>query len=55
MRNYTEPKLEIVTLEVSDVVTSSAIGFSARFFSGSSVEDAGRYSSLNGFETNSMN
>ena len=25
MRNYAEPKLEIVTLEVSDVITSSGI------------------------------
>ena len=25
MRNYTEPKLEIVTLEVSDVITTSGV------------------------------
>ncbi|MBQ7118579.1 MAG: hypothetical protein IJO09_00040 [Oscillospiraceae bacterium] len=45
MKNYTEPKLEIVTLKANDVITSS--GF-ASLFKTSNIEDGGR-ASLNQF------
>ena len=45
MKNYTEPKLEIVTMKVSDVIT--AYGF-ASLFKTSNIEDGGR-ASLNQF------
>ena len=45
MKNYTEPKLEIVTMKVSDVITAS--GF-ASLFKTSNIEDGGR-ASLNQF------
>ena len=46
MKNYTEPKLEIVTMKVSDVITAS--GF-ASLFKTSNIEDGGR-ASLNQFQ-----
>ena len=46
MKNYTEPKLEIVTMKVSDVITTS--GFSS-LFKTSNIEDGGR-ASLNQFQ-----
>ncbi len=46
MKNYTEPKLEIVTMKVSDVITTSG-GF-ASLFKTSNIEDGGR-ASLNQF------
>ncbi len=42
MRNYTEPKLEIVTLKVSDVITTS-LSF-ADLFRVSNIEDGGHAS-----------
>ena len=49
MKNYTEPKLEIVTIQASDVITAS--GF-ASLFRTSGIEDGG-HASLNSFETSS--
>ncbi len=45
MKNYTEPKLEIVTVE-ADVITTSVSFFS--LFRTSGIEDGGR-ASLNDF------
>ncbi len=42
MKNYTEPKLEIVTLKVADVITTS-LSF-ADLFKVSNIEDGGRAS-----------
>ena len=47
MKNYTEPKLEIVTIQASDVVTAS--GNFASLFRTSGIEDGG-HASLNSFE-----
>ncbi|MBQ9986202.1 MAG: hypothetical protein IJP38_07845 [Oscillospiraceae bacterium] len=49
MKNYTEPKLEIVTLKAEDVITTSN-GFMSLFRT-SGIEDGGR-ASLNEFKTN---
>lgn len=51
MKNYTEPKLEIVTMKVSDVITTSG-GF-ASLFKTSNIEDGGR-ASLNQFSTDNF-
>lgn len=51
MKNYTEPKLEIVTIQASDVITASGDGF-ASLFRTSGIEDGG-HASLNSFETSS--
>lgn len=45
MKNYTEPKLEIVTIKANDVITTS--GFTA-LFKTSGIEDGGR-ASLNNY------
>ena len=45
MKNYTEPKLEIVTLKAEDVITTS--GFASLFRKGG-IEDGG-HASLNEF------
>lgn len=50
MKNYTEPKLEIVTIKASDVITTSGISF-ASLFRTSGIEDGG-HASLNSFEVN---
>jgi len=47
MKNYTEPKLEIVTLKANDVITTSGGSF-ASLFKTSNIEDGGR-ASLNQF------
>ena len=47
MKNYTEPKLEIVTMNVSDVITTSS-SF-ASLFKVSNIEDGAR-ASLNQFQ-----
>lgn len=47
MKNYTEPKLEIVTMKANDVITASN-GF-ASLFKTSNIEDGGR-ASLNQFQ-----
>ena len=47
MKNYTEPKLEIVTVKASDVITTSGISF-ASLFRTSGIEDGG-HASLNTF------
>ena len=51
MKNYTEPKLEIVTLDSTDVITASS-GFLA-LFRNSNIEDGGR-ASLSDFETTGL-
>ena len=48
MKNYTEPKLEIVTLKAEDVITTSAF---MSLFRTSGIEDGGR-ASLNEFKMN---
>ena len=50
MKNYTEPKLEIVTLDSTDVITAS--GFLA-LFRDSNIEDGGR-ASLSDFEATGL-
>jgi len=47
MKNYTEPKLEIVTLESEDVIKTSAF---AMLFRGSNIEQGG-HASLSDFST----
>ncbi len=49
MKNYTEPKLEIVTIQASDVITTSAVASFASLFRTSGIEDGG-HASLNTFE-----
>ena len=46
MKNYTEPKLEIVTIKANDVITTS--GFFS-LFKTTGIEDGGR-ASLNSYE-----
>ena len=48
MKNYTEPKLEIVTLKANDVITTSGGSSFASLFKTSNIEDGGR-ASLNQF------
>lgn len=45
MKNYTEPKLEIVTIKANDVITTSTF---MSLFKTSGIEDGGR-ASLNDF------
>ena len=52
MKNYTEPKLEIVTLDSTDVITASGTGILA-LFRNSNIEDGGR-ASLSDFEANGL-
>lgn len=55
MKNYTEPKLEIVTIKANDVITTS--GTVASFFSlfkTSGIEDGGR-ASLNSYTASNPN
>lgn len=47
MKNYTEPKLEIVTIKANDVITTSGEGFHS-LFKTSGIEDGGR-ASLNNY------
>ena len=47
MKNYTEPKLEIVTINSSDVITTSGASF-ASLFKTSGIEDGG-HASLNAY------
>ena len=49
MKNYTEPKLEIVTMKVSDVITTSGEAAFSTLFRTSNIEDGGR-ANLNQFE-----
>ncbi|MBQ2841232.1 MAG: hypothetical protein IJE70_07795 [Oscillospiraceae bacterium] len=51
MRNYTEPKLEVVTLKTADVITTSAL-FSD-LFRKTGIEDGGR-ASLSQFSANGL-
>ena len=51
MKNYTEPKLEIVTIKASDVITTSGVISFASLFRTSGIEDGG-HASLNSFEVN---
>lgn len=39
MKTYTEPKLEIVTLNASDVITTSAAGFMSLMSLDSAIEN----------------
>lgn len=50
MKNYTEPKLEIVTLDSTDVITASGIMY---LFRNSNIEDGGR-ASLSDFSTSGL-
>ena len=50
MKNYTEPKLEIVTLDSTDVITASGI---MMLFRNSNIEDGGR-ASLSDFSTDGL-
>ncbi len=50
MRNYTEPKLEIVTLEVSDVITASAINFGNMFEETIGSNENGGHASMAQYE-----
>ena len=50
MKNYTEPKLEIVTLDSTDVITAS--GGIISLFRISNIEDGG-HASLSDFELES--
>ncbi len=47
MKNYAEPKLEIVTIKANDVITTS--GSFANLFKTSGIEDGGR-ASLNNYK-----
>ncbi len=49
MKNYTEPKLEIVTIKANDVITTSGKSFMS-LFKTSGIEDGGR-ASLNSYIT----
>ena len=53
MKNYTEPKLEIVTIKANDVITTSVGSFDGFFslFKTSGIEDGGR-ASLNDYLAN---
>ncbi len=50
MKNYTEPKLEIVTIKANDVITTSGLGVTNFFslFKTTGIEDGGR-ASLNNY------
>ncbi len=50
MKNYTEPKLEIVTIKANDVITTSVTGSVSFFnlFKTTGIEDGGR-ASLNSY------
>ena len=50
MKNYTEPKLEIVTLDSTDVITASGI---AMLFRNSNIENGG-HASLSDFSTSGL-
>lgn len=50
MKNYTEPKLEIVTLDSTDVITGSGI---SALFRTSNIEDGG-HASLSDFTTSGL-
>lgn len=54
MKNYTEPKLEIVTIKANDVITTSGGGGLHFFdlFKTTGIEDGGR-ASLNSYATGS--
>ena len=52
MKNYTEPKLEVVTMKAEDVITTS-VSF-ASLFRTSGIEDGG-HASLNAYQINSGN
>ena len=50
MKNYTEPKLEIVTIKANDVITTSVGGVSFfNLFKTTGIEDGGR-ASLNNYQ-----
>ena len=50
MKNYTEPKLEIVTLDSTDVITASGIML---LFRNSNIENGG-HASLSDFSTSGL-
>ena len=50
MKNYTEPKLEIVTLDSTDVITAPGI---AMLFRNSNIENGG-HASLSDFSTSGL-
>ena len=49
MKNYTEPKLEIVTIKANDVITTSGGLQFFDLFKTSGIEDGGR-ASLNNYQ-----
>ena len=51
MRNYTEPKLEVVTLKTADVITTS--GLFSDLFRKTGIEDGGR-ASLSQFQQGTL-
>lgn len=52
MKNYTEPKLEIVTIKANDVITTSGGLTFFSLFKTTGIEDGGR-ASLNSYATGS--
>ena len=53
MKNYTEPKLEIVTIKANDVITASGDTNFFSLFKTTGIEDGGR-ASLNNYTTGSL-
>ena len=51
MKNYTEPKLEIVTIKANDVITASGTTSFFNLFKTTGIEDGGR-ASLNNYTVN---
>ena len=49
MKNYTEPKLEIVTIKANDVITTSGVVTFFNLFKTTGIEDGGR-ASLNNYQ-----
>ena len=52
MKNYTEPKLEIVTIKANDVITTSGVVTFFNLFKTTGIEDGGR-ASLNSYAAGS--
>ena len=53
MKNYAEPKLEIVTIKANDVITTSGEVNFFSLFKTTGIEDGGR-ASLNNYTTGSL-
>ena len=54
MKNYTEPKLEIVTIKANDVITTSGVVTFFNLFKTTGIEDGGR-ASLNSYTASNLN